>query len=68
MNEYTVQLIFDAESGTWYAESDDIPGLILGAGDVETLIERVKRAAPEIMELNGVSPGTIRFQRESAVA
>jgi hypothetical protein len=63
MNSYTVQMLYDSESGTWYTDCD-IPGLILGADTAEILLERVKLAAPEIMELNGVPPGKIRFLRE----
>jgi hypothetical protein len=70
MDRYTVQVLYDEESGTWYTECD-IPGLVLGAESAEVLIDRVKRSAPEIMVLNGVSPGPLRFLqevRESVVA
>lgn len=52
--EYDVKLHWDEESSTWVATSDDIPGLVLGSGSVDLLMERVRYAAPEIMELNHI--------------
>lgn len=52
--EYSVKLYWDEESSTWVATSDDIPGLVLGSGSVDLLMERVRFAAPEIMELNNI--------------
>jgi predicted RNase H-like HicB family nuclease len=53
MTEYTVVLWWDSEARVWIAESKDIPGLILESGSVDALIERVKTAAPELLELSG---------------
>jgi predicted RNase H-like HicB family nuclease len=53
MNEYTVLLTWDNEARVWIAESDDIPGLILESESLDALIERVKDASPELLELNG---------------
>jgi hypothetical protein len=52
--EYTIKLFWDEESSTWVATSNDIPGLVLGSGSVDLLMERVRFAAPEIMELNNL--------------
>lgn len=52
--EYSVKLYWGEESSTWVATSDDIPGLILRSGSVDVLMERVRFAAPEIMELNNI--------------
>lgn len=52
--QYTVELFWDEESSTWVATSEDIPGLILGSESADKLIERVRLAAPEIMELNNI--------------
>jgi hypothetical protein len=54
MKEYSVELYWDEESSTWVATSDDIPGLILGSDSVDALMERVRLAAPEIMDLNNI--------------
>jgi predicted RNase H-like HicB family nuclease len=53
MNEYTVLLTWDNEARVWIAESDDIPGLILESESMDALIERVKNAGPELLELSG---------------
>lgn len=52
MNEYTVLLTWDDEARVWVAECGDIP-LALESGSVDLLMERVRLAAPEILELNG---------------
>jgi len=53
MSEYIVKLNWDPEASVWYATSDDIPGLVLESGSYDALIERVRFAAPELLELNG---------------
>ena len=55
--EYTVLLTWDEKAGVWTAASEDIPGLVLESGSADTLMERVRLAAPELMELNGLQPG-----------
>ncbi len=50
--EYKVNFIWDEEADVWIAQSDDIPGLILEGGSLDALIERVRFAAPELIELN----------------
>jgi hypothetical protein len=59
MIEYTVHLTWDPEAAVWMATSEDIPGLALESGSFDALIERVKFAAPELLELNGVAPSEI---------
>ena len=44
--------MWDDEAAVWIATSDDIPGLVLESGSFDALIERVKYAAPELIELN----------------
>ena len=50
--EYVVNLTWDNEADVWIAESDDIPGLVLESGSFDALIERVRFAVPELIELN----------------
>ena len=50
--DYTVNLSWDNEADVWVAQSDDIPGLILESGSFDALIERVRFAIPELIELN----------------
>jgi len=54
MEEYTISLTFDEEAAVWYAINDDIP-IALESDSLDVLIERVKLAVPEILELNGKS-------------
>lgn len=50
--DYKVNLLWDAESSVWVATSDDVPGLVLESGSYDALIEKVKNAIPELLELN----------------
>jgi predicted RNase H-like HicB family nuclease len=56
MNEYNVNIHWDDESYVWGALSDDIPGLVLEAGSLDVLMERVKYVAPELLEANNRLP------------
>jgi len=51
MNEYTIILTWDDEASVWTAVNDDIP-IALESESLDILIERVKEAAPELLELN----------------
>jgi predicted RNase H-like HicB family nuclease len=51
MKEYVVLLTWDEEAHVWLAICDEIP-IALESGSVDALIERVKAAVPEILELN----------------
>ncbi|GHT53272.1 antitoxin HicB [Spirochaetia bacterium] len=70
--EYKILLTWDDEAQVWFAESDDIPGLILESGSLDTLIERVKIAAPELLEISGITHTNIhlffKMEREAVVA
>ena len=50
--EYVVNFTWDSEACVWIAESNDIPGLILESGSFDALLERVRYAIPELLELN----------------
>ena len=50
--EYTITITFDEEADVWYALNDDIP-IALESDSLDVLIERVKFAVPELLELNG---------------
>lgn len=62
---YIVNLTWDNEANVWIATSDDIPGLVLESGSFDALLERVRFAAPELLELNKVNaPLEITFISE----
>jgi hypothetical protein len=50
---YRVKLTWDSEAMVWIATSDDVPGLVLESGSFDALVERVRMAVPELIELNG---------------
>ena len=52
MAEYTIDLFWDNEASVWIAESREIPGLILESGSFDALVERVKIAVPDLLEIN----------------
>jgi hypothetical protein len=52
VDEYTIAIKFDEEASVWYALNDDIP-ITLESDSIDELIERVKLAIPELLELNG---------------
>ncbi|GHU73326.1 hypothetical protein FACS189450_12900 [Spirochaetia bacterium] len=52
MNEYTILLTWDDEAQVWIAINDEIP-IALNSSSLDELMERVKLAVPEILEMNG---------------
>ena len=50
--KYEIRINWDDEAGVWYATSDDVPGLVLESGSFDALVERVRHAIPELLELN----------------
>lgn len=63
---YRVKMTWDGEADVWVATSDDVPGLVLESGSFDALLERIKYAIPELLELNGqkLSAYTITFLAE----
>jgi predicted RNase H-like HicB family nuclease len=53
MDEYIITLLWDDEASVWVAESPDVPGLILESRSFDELIEKVKTAVPELLEISG---------------
>ena len=64
--EYTVFCEWDPEAGVWYSESDQIP-IGLESPSLDRLIEKVRMAAPELAELNGLPlPSSLSFVTQAA--
>jgi hypothetical protein len=53
MKAYKVALTWDDEAYVWLASSDDVPGLALESGSLDVLMERVKYAVPDLLDLKG---------------
>ena len=47
-----IDFTWDNETSVWIATSKDVPGLVLESGSFDALIERVRYAVPELLELN----------------
>ena len=47
-----VEFRWDDEASVWIATSRDVPGLVLESGSFDALVERVRYAIPELLELN----------------
>ena len=52
---------WDDEASVWIAESQDVPGLILESGSFDALVERVKTAVPDLLELNGPDHAQVKL-------
>ncbi len=63
--EYTVNLIWDDEAQVWVATSEDIPGLVLESGSFDALLERIRFAVPELLELNKAPHRTLNLTFKS---
>jgi len=50
--EYVINFLWDDEASVWIAESENIPGLVLECGSLDALLEKVKVAVPELLQLN----------------
>lgn len=50
--EYRIEFIYDDKAGVWVATSEDVPGLALESESFDALVERVRRAVPELLNLN----------------
>ncbi|MCL2185261.1 MAG: DUF1902 domain-containing protein [Treponema sp.] len=65
MIKYTILITWDEEVSMWIAENNDIP-IALESDSLDTLIKRVRIAAPELLELNGIENKniTLHFEME----
>jgi len=61
----TIKFIWDADAGIWFSSSNDIPGLILQSTSFDTLLDRIKSAAPEMLELNQNYKGPFHLSIET---
>ena len=59
INEYKIVFSWDDEANVWIATSNDIHGLILEHSSFDTLMEKVRIAVPELLELEDRLHGAI---------
>ena len=55
-SELTVEANWDAEAGVWVAESDDVPGLVTEAANLEELERKLSVLIPELLDANDAWP------------
>lgn len=48
-----IEFLWDTEAGVWVATSEDVPGLALESESFDALLEKVRVAVPELLEING---------------
>lgn len=54
-DRYHITAKWDPEALVWVAESDDVPGLVTEAEDIDHLEAKLKIMAPELLVENAVS-------------
>lgn len=62
---YVIDLIWDDEAQVWIATSEDIAGLVLESGSFDALLERIRFAVPELLELNNTDNTTLNLTFKS---
>ncbi len=64
-----VHTYHDPETGHWWAESDDLPGLVSEAATLDALCDRVVAVVPDLLRASGYTgPGiTLAFVAERQV-
>jgi len=59
MKKCRVKLIWD--DGIWYTKADEELGIVLESASFDTLVERVRIAVPEMLELNCGYKGEVQL-------
>jgi hypothetical protein len=52
MSRYKILAHWDPKASVWWAESEDVPGLIAEADTIEQLVGDVRDLVPELLRLN----------------
>ncbi len=58
---YRIKFFWDDEAAVWIATSQDVPGLVLESGSFDALVERVRIAVPELVNMNGPRTDTLKL-------
>jgi len=51
---YKIDFLWDNEAHVWIATSKDVQGLVLEHDSFDILVDKVRLAVPELLELQGV--------------
>ena len=60
----TVKLLWDEETRLWSTDADEVLCLVLESDSFDVLIERVRLAAPELLEINHGYKGPVQLRFE----
>ncbi|NPD68918.1 DUF1902 domain-containing protein [Lichenicola cladoniae] len=52
MTKFTIRAHWDTDARVWWAESEDVPGLVAEAETHEALIADLRMIVPELLMLN----------------
>ena len=63
MKTCKIKMMWDEDM--WIAESDDELGIVLESASFDTLVERVRVAVPEMLELNCDYKGDVQIHFEA---
>ena len=63
--EYVIRITRDPDADVWIAEGENFPGLVLESGSFDALVERLRFAVPELIDLNDKSHETINLFMKS---
>ena len=58
-SEYKISFSWDGDANVWIATSEDIHGLILEHSSFDTLMEKVRVAVPELLEIENRLHGAV---------
>ncbi len=61
---YVVRATWDDEAKVWVAVSDDVPGLVAEAAEIEILLKKLRVLILELLEANGVLPKRDHYRIE----
>ena len=56
-----IRMLWDEDAQVWIATSEDVPGLVMESGSFDALIERLRIAVPELLQLNGAAQPEYRL-------
>lgn len=57
-----IHATYDPESRVWWAEGDDLPGLVSEAPALDKLVERVMAVARELLAANGATANEVNLE------
>jgi len=63
MDVFRVKAHWDDKAAVWWAESEDVRGLVAESATLEGLLEDIKHLVPDLLELNhGTSAREVQIQ------